>query len=126
MAHAGTKPGPVTQPRTYKLRIFEDDNGQFKVRSGSLDVEIGDTLEWESKDTAATVMFPIINGVDVVSPNPIYVGIGKKKRAVVVLDLTAVPRTIFDDVEVPYQVYCEKNNSYAEGNSDPKIIVKGP
>lgn len=104
------------------------------VVGAAANVSNGDVLTWEAKGTDVTITFPRIGGAKVVDPESINIQEGNKGSMRVVLADFDGTKSYYNnkynktglEIEVPYSVYCAKNNQYAEGGSDPKIIVKGP
>lgn len=105
-----------------------------KVKPGNIRVKRGAQLTWTAKGTAAKVSFPRIGGFQVVTKEVLDIPLDGTMSTTVVADTN---NQIFDQfknkysrltameaVTVPYSVYCDNTNSYAEGGSDPKIIVK--
>ena len=107
-------------------------NKVFLVSEGVQEVEEGAILTWFAHGTDATVSFNKIGGQQVVEPEAVEILDGGEGSVQVLPDVIArigrYSETMYRQkkVHVPYKVYCDKTNNYAEGGSDPKIIVKGP
>jgi hypothetical protein len=121
----------LVDPKEYQLNIDKDPSkNRFKVREFALEVEEGSILIWHPHGTAATVSFDRIGGQQVVDPEKVDIldeGEGTLQVLPDVIERIGKNATNYGDgkkIYVPYKVYCDTSNSYAEGGSDPKIIVK--
>jgi plastocyanin len=116
----------------HKLRIFR--NEKFKVDPGTIEVQMGDVLEWTAMGTHATVMFPHPALVDCALLEIPEGGTGKitlrsrETLAALVQEkwkTDGPAKLALEKLEVPYSIYCSNINGFAEGNSDPRIIIRG-
>ena len=97
-------------------RIIISQRGKFVVRPGRLHVRRNDTIVWKAIGTDAHVLVPdqslfgvqAINLTDGTASDPI-----------------AVSSDACVDKVYPYSVFCDATGEFAQGDSDPELIV-GP
>ena len=106
-------------PKTHRIIIAQ--KGNFVVRPGKLNVRRGDTVIWMAIGAKVSIFFP----AGIFRPNEWLLG----GRVVDVSNGGESPALVIrDDVEYniyPYSAFCDKSNSFAQGGSDPELIV-GP
>ena len=99
-------------------RIIISQRGKFVVRPGRLPVRRKDTIVWKAIGTSAHVLIPdsslLVGGVQAIN---LAAGIDSK------------PVTVSTNADVdkvyPYSVFCDATGEFAQGDSDPELIV-GP
>ena len=94
--------------------IIAQTGGSFVVRQGKLNVREGDTVSWKAIGTDAHIFFPTGKpfGCKTIDVDD---GTESAEKAV-----GRVDQGIY-----PYSVFCETPNAFAQGGSDPELIV-GP
>jgi hypothetical protein len=114
-----------------KIDIVEVTKTKFKVKPSKQGVQPGAWLTWYPKGTAATVSFDRIAGQQVVEPESVDILDGGEGSLQVQPDILERIGAIYmgryadkEGLHVPYKVYCDASNSYAEADSDPKIIIR--
>jgi plastocyanin len=102
-------------PATYTIIITP--RGKFVVIPGRVNVSRGQTISWTAVGTNAHVLIPdptlFESGVQAIN---IAAGTTSTPVAVSTSALTKV---------YPYSVFCDAAGEFAQGNSDPELIV-GP
>jgi len=100
----------------------EMQNGKFFVKK--IVVRPGDTIRWSSKDTDFRIWFP--KGRD-----PLNIGASDPIRKEGTGNRDEVFELIVPDCNgtpvkgtYPYSIFCYENNTMAEGNSSPEMIIK--
>ena len=94
--------------------IIAQTGGSFVVRQGKLNVRAGDTVSWKAIGTDAHIFFPTGQPLGC---KTLDVAAGTESQALTVRD---VAQMIY-----PYSVFCDTPNAFAQGGSDPELIV-GP
>ena len=92
--------------------IIAQAGGSFVVRQGKLNVRKDDEVIWKAIGTDAHIFFPTGKPFGC---KTIDVAAGTQSPAQVVKD---VPEGIY-----PYSVFCDTPNAFAQGGSDPELIV---
>jgi hypothetical protein len=96
-------------------RIIIPKRGKFVVRPGRLHVKRNDTIVWKAIGTKAHVFVPdqSLFGVQAINLDD---GIESE----ITVSSTACVDTVY-----PYSVFCDATGEFAQGDSDPELIV-GP
>lgn len=95
-------------------KVIIAQSGNFVVRPGKLNVRMDDTVSWKAIGTDAHIFFP--------AGQPFGC-----KTIDVPAGTESAPKTV-GSVEhkiYPYSVFCDTPNAFAQGGSDPELIV-GP
>jgi hypothetical protein len=98
-------------------RIIISQRGKFVVRPGRLHVRRNDTIVWKAIGTDAHVLVPdpsLFGGVQAIN-----LAAGTESNPIEV-SANACVDTIY-----PYSVFCDATGEFAQGDSDPELIV-GP
>jgi len=95
-------------------KVIIAQSGNFVVRPGKLNVRKHDTVSWKAIGTDAHIFFPTGQPFGC---RTVDVAAGTESSAQVVGD---VAQMIY-----PYSVFCDTPNAFAQGGSDPELIV-GP
>ena len=95
-------------------KVIIAQSGSFVVRQGKLNVRMDDTVSWKAIGTDAHIFFPTGQPFGC---KTIDVAAGTESPAQVV---GKAPHGIY-----PYSVFCDTPNAFAQGGSDPELIV-GP
>ena len=95
------------------LLIVRPANGKFIVTPGHFHVDPGDTIHWRTLGTGATLTFPPNSSLFDCDTLDIPIG-GHVEKVL----STNVKAGIY-----PYSVLCNATGEFAEGGSDPELIV---
>ena len=95
-------------------KVIIAQSGNFVVRPGKLNVRRDDTVSWKAIGTKARIFFPTGQplGCQTIDVDP-----GTESPA---FPVGNAPQMIY-----PYSVFCDTPNAFAQGGSDPELIV-GP
>jgi len=91
---------------------------QFRVSPAHVQADKGDHLYWRADGGMQIAVF--IPGTTPMGSNVVLPQLGKTNMNV---DLVLDP-AYFSSGVYPYAVYCLPDKVFAQGNSDPKIIVR--
>jgi len=95
------------------LLIIRPPNGKFIVTPGHFHVVCGDIIHWKTIGTAAHLIFPPNTNL-FVEPGP--------HDIVADADLVRTLREVQPGI-YSYSVLCDATKEFAEGGSDPELIV---
>jgi plastocyanin len=87
-------------------------SGKFKVTPGHFHVDPGDTIRWRALGTRAHIFFP---KAGLFECRTVDLEPGEHR------DLVLNPKA--EAGIYPYSVFCDEPNEFAEGGSDPELII---
>jgi hypothetical protein len=109
-------------------RIIIAQRGNFVVRPGRLNVRRGDTVTWITIGTAARIFFP---DKRLFGPDRRVLDVCREDesaREATPDDPPVVSQSlkVLDDAPFKvysYSIFCDTSNTFAQGGSDPELIV---
>jgi len=112
--------------RPTEHRIIIAQRGNFVVRPGNLNVRRGDTVTWISIGTAARIFFP---DKRLFGPDRRVLDVCHEDDSAKAADDTPVVSEslrVLDNAPFKvysYSIFCDTPNTFAQGGSDPELIV---
>ena len=109
-------------PKQFKVKVGKKPDNPNMYHVGKLkgSKSAGETFTWEAPDDSAiTISFPPVD-------DPLGIGsvtLQRKESFTKQLSFAKPTHGHGDETPYRYSVYCHETHTYAEGTSDPEIII---